>query len=129
MTAITTLRSTIATAIADNTLYNTFAFPPARPLPNSVIVTPADPYISPNNNMQNSISPMANFKITILLPLLDNEANLGGMEQTAVAVFNKLCASSINFKLGSISAPSLLSTESGDLLSCDLTIQCLTEWS
>lgn len=129
MTAITTLRSTIATALRDDTLYSTYAFPPANPVPNSVIINPADPYIEPNNNMQNTISPMANFRINILLPLLDNEGNLNGMEQTVIAVFNKLCASSINFKLGTVSAPSVMTVPSGDLLSCDIAIQCLTEWS
>lgn len=129
MTAITTLRTSIATALVDNSLYQVFSFPPASPIPNSVIVTPADPYIEPNNNMQNTISPMANFRINILLPLLDNEGNLNGMEQAVVAVFNKLCASSINFKLGSVSSPSVMTVPSGDLLSCDIAIQCLTEWS
>ena len=129
MTAITTLRTAIATALVDNSLYQVFSFPPASPIPNSVIVTPSDPYIEPNNNMQNTISPMANFRISILVPLLDNEGNLNGIETMAVAVFNKLCASSINFKLGAVSAPSAISVPSGDLLTCDIAIQCLTEWS
>ncbi len=49
MPAITTLRSSIAAALADNTKYSVFAFPPATPIANSVIVTPADPYIVPSN--------------------------------------------------------------------------------
>ena len=129
MTAITTLRSSIATALVDNSLYQVFSFPPASPIPNSVIVTPDDPYLEPNNNMQNTISPMANFKISILVPLLDNQGNLAGIEADVVRVFNLLCASSINFKLGTVSAPSVISVPSGDLLTCDIAIQCLTEWS
>jgi len=66
MPAITTLRSSIASALADNTKYSVFAFPPATPIANSVIVTPADPYIVPSNNDYTSIAPMANFTITIL---------------------------------------------------------------
>ncbi len=129
MTAITTLRSTIAAALVDNTLYQVFSFPPASPIPNSVIVTPADPYIEPNNNQYATISPMANFKISILVPLLDNEGNLNGIEQMAVAVINKLAASSISFKVGAVSAPSVISVPSGDLLTCDIAISTLTEWS
>lgn len=129
MTAITTLRTSIATALVDNSLYQVFSFPPASPIPNSVIVTPADPYIEPNNNMQNTISPMANFRITIMVPLLDNQGNLAGIETDVIRVFNLLCASSINFKLGSVSAPSVMTVPSGDLLTCDIAIQCLTEWS
>lgn len=129
MTAITTLRTAIATALVDNSLYQVFSFPPASPIPNSVIVTPADPYIEPNNNQYATIAPMANFKISILVPLLDNEGNLNGIEQMAVAVFNKLAASSIKFNVGSVTAPSVISVPSGDLLTCDIAISTLTEWS
>ena len=129
MTAITTLRSTIASALVDNTLYSVYAFPPASPIPNSVIVTPADPYIDPTNNQYNSVAPMANFKITVLVPLLDNEGNLNGIEQMVVAVYNKLSASSIKFNIGSVSAPSVMSVAQGDLLTCDIAISTLTEWS
>lgn len=129
MTAITTLRSSIATALADNTKYSVFSFPPATPIANSVIVTPADPYIEPNNNDYTSISPMANFKISILVPLLDNEGNLAGIETDVVKVFQLLEASSIVFRVGSVSAPSVLSIPSGDLLTCDIAVSTLTEWS
>ena len=129
MPAITTLRTSIATALADNTKYSVFAFPPATPIANSVIVTPADPYIVPSNNDYTAISPLANFKISILVPLLDNEGNLAGIEADIVRVFQLLAASSIVFNVGSVSAPSVLSIASGDLLTCDIAISTLTEWS
>jgi hypothetical protein len=129
MTAITTLRASIASALTDNSLYSVFSFPPATPIANSVIVTPADPYIEPNNNQWATISPMANFRVSILVPLLDNEGNLNGIEQMVVAVFNKLAASSIKFNIGAVSAPSVLSIQSGDLLTCDIAVSTLTEWS
>jgi hypothetical protein len=129
MTAITTLRTTIATALIDNSLYSVYSFPPASPIPNSVIVMPADPYIEPNNNQYATIAPLANFKISILVPLLDNEGNLNGIEQMVVAVFGKLAASSIKFNVGSVSVPSVMSVPSGDLLTCDIAISTLTEWS
>jgi len=129
MPAITTLRSSIASALADNTKYSVFAFPPATPIANSVIVTPDDPYIVPSNNDYTSIAPMANFRLTILVPLLDNEGNLAGIEADVVRVFSLLEASSIVFNVGSVSAPSVLSIASGDLLTCDIAISTLTEWS
>jgi hypothetical protein len=129
MPAITTLRSSIASALTDNTKYSVFSFPPATPVANSVIVTPADPYIVPSNNDYTSIAPMANFTITILVPLLDNEGNLAGIETDILRVFQLLEASSIVFNVGSVSAPSVLSIASGDLLTCDIAISTLTEWS
>jgi hypothetical protein len=129
MPAITTLRSTIAAALADNTKYSVFAFPPATPIANSIILTPADPYIVPTNNDRTSVAPMAMFRLQILVPLLDNEGNLAGMEDDIVRVFQLLDASSIVFNVGSVSAPSVLSIASGDLLVCDIAISTLTEWS
>jgi hypothetical protein len=72
---------------------------------------------------------MANFTITILVPLLDNEGNLAGIETDILRVFQLLEASSIVFNVGSVSAPSVLTIASGDLLSCDIAISTLTEWS
>lgn len=129
MTAITTLRSTLAAALVDNTLYSTFSFPPATPIANSVVIIPADPYLVPNNNQYNSISPMANFTISIFVPLMDNEGNLNGIEQMLVAVFNKLANSSLHLNVGSVSAPSVYASATGDLLTCNLSVSMLTEWS
>ena len=129
MPAITTLRTTIASALTDNSLYSVFSFPPATPIPNSLILTPADPYIVPTNNDYTAIAPMANFTISILVPLLDNQGNLAGIEADVVRVFALLEASSIVFNVGSVSAPSVLSIATGDLLTCDIAISTLTEWS
>ena len=129
MTAITTLRASIASALTDDTLYSVFSFPPATPIANSVVVQPSDPYITPNNNQYSQIQPMANFQLSVYVPLLDNEGNLNGIEQMVVAVFNKLANSSIHMNVGSISAPSVMSGVSGDLLTCTISVSTLTEWS
>jgi hypothetical protein len=129
MPAITTLRSSIASALTDNTKYSVYAFPPATPVANSLILTPADPYITPTNNDRTSVAPLANFRLQILVPLLDNAGNLAGIEDDIVRVFQLLDASSIVFNVGSVSAPSVMSIASGDLLTCDIAISTLTEWS
>jgi hypothetical protein len=126
---ITTLRSTIATALTNASVWSTFAYPPSNLLANSVIVAPADPYLTPSNNSKASISPLANFKIIMTVPMFDNESNLTGIEDTIVAVFNLLAASTIVFNVTSVSAPSVLSVASGDLLTSDLQISVLTAWS
>ena len=127
--AMTTLRTTLATALVNNSLWQTFAFPPATVLANSVIVSPDDPYITPTNNGRNTVNPLANFKIIITVPLFDNEGNLNGIEEAVVAVFNKLSASDLVYNVGSISAPSILNAASGDLLSCEMSVSILTSWS
>ena len=127
--ALTTLRTTLANALVDNTKYQVFAFPPATVLANSVIVSPDDPYITPSNNARNTVSPLANFKIIITTPLFDNEGNLNGIEDFVVRVFNLLAASSLTYNVSAISAPSILNAASGDLLSCEMTVSILTSWS
>lgn len=126
--AITTLRSTIATALSNPGVWDTFAFPPSTILANSVVVAPSDPYITPTNNSRATISPLANFKIIMTVPMFDNQANLMGIENTIVAVFNKLASSSLVFNVSDVSAPSVLSVASGDLLTSDMTINVLTSW-
>ena len=127
--AISTLRATIASALTDNTLYSVFAFPPATPIVNSVVISPADPYITPSNNGRNTVAPLANFNLNIFVPLLDNEGNLNGIEEMVVAVFGKLAASSIVYNVGDISAPSVMSAATGDLLTCSMQVSVLTSWS
>ena len=129
MPAITTLRSTIAAALTDNTKWSVFSFPPASPIANSLIVSPADPYITPTNNDRTSVAPLANFQISILVPLLDNQGNLAGIEDDIIRVFQLLEASSIVFNVGSVSAPAVLNLPTGDLLTCNVQISTLTEWS
>jgi hypothetical protein len=126
---ITTLRTTLATALADNTKYQVFAFPPSVVLANSVIVSPDAEYIVPSNNQHITISPMANFKIVITTMLYDNEGNLNGIEDFVCSVFAKLAASSLTYNVSAISAPSILNAASGDLLSCEMSVSILTSWS
>ena len=127
--AITTLRSTIAAALANNSVWSTFSFPPSTIVANSVVVAPADPYITPSNNSQAGISPLANLKIIMTVPMFSNEGNLQGIEETIVAVFGLLAASSIVFNVTAVTAPSVLTLPSGDLLTSDLQIYVLTSWS
>lgn len=127
--AITQLRSQIATALVDNTKWQVFSFPPTTVLANSVIVSWDDPAIEPMNNKFNQISPKANFKIIITVPLFDNEGNLQGIEDALVGVYNKLATSNLEFTIGSISTPAVLNAPSGDLLTCEIAVSILTSWS
>jgi hypothetical protein len=127
--AITTLRTTIATALANPGVWSTFAYPAPVLLANSVSVIPADPYITPTNNDYATISPLANFKILMAVPAFDNQGNLAGMEDFIVAVFNKLASSTLAFNVSTVSAPAILSASSGDLLTAEIQISTLTTWS
>ena len=126
--AVTTLRSTIATALSNPTVWQVFSFPPASPLANSVVVEPDDPYIVPSNNQHITIAPLANFRLKLYLPLLDNQGSLQDMETFVVDVFTKLAASSLNYNIGSVSGVSV-DTTAGDLLTSEIRVSLLTSWS
>lgn len=129
MSSISTLRASIAASLIDNTLYSVFAFPPSTPIANSVVISPSDPYITPSNGWHATISPMANLTITVLVPLLDNEGNLNGIEEDIIRVFNLLAVSGLVYNVTEVSAPSVLSAATGDLLTCSIQISTLTTWS
>ena len=126
--AVTTLRSTIATALSNPAVWQVFSFPPASPLANSVVVEPDDPYITPSNNQHITIAPLANFRIKLYLPLLDNQGSLASMEDFIVDVFTKLAASSLKYNIGSVSGVSV-DTTAGDLLTTEIRLSILTSWS
>ena len=127
--AITTLRTTIANTLVDNAKWQTFAYPPATILPNSVIVGWGAPALEMNNNQYNTIAPTANFKILMTVPMLDNQGNLAGLEEIMVGVFNKLAAAALNVRVENITEPAVLNLQSGDLLTAEMNISVLTSWS
>ena len=127
--AITTLRSTLATALTNDGVWSVFSFPPASPIANSVIISPDDPYIDPQNNQYSSISPQVNFKVTMIVPLFDNNGNLIDIENTIVAVFGLLAASGLNVKVQSVSAPTVSPSETGQMLMAEISISILSSWS
>jgi len=126
--AVTTLRSTIATALSNPTVWQVFSFPPASPLAFSIVVEPDDPYIVPSNNQHITIAPLANFRIKLYLPLLDNQGSLMDIEEFIVGVFTKLAASSLSYNIGSVSGVSV-DTTAGDLLTTEIRLSILTSWT
>ena len=128
--AVTQLRATVAAALANAGVWSVFSFPPPTILVNSVIVVPAvDEYLVPQNNGRSTINCMANFRVLIVVPYLDNQGNLSNIEEFMVAVFTLLTASSILYKIGSFTGPTMLDAPSGQMLTTDIPISILTTWS
>ena len=129
MSAITTLRGTLASALADNAVWQVFSFPPATPLANSIVIQPGDPYIEPTNDHYKTIKPKVNFKLIVLAPMFDNAGNLINIEDFYLNIVNKLETSSIAYTIGTFSAPAVLTGTVGDLLSGEVNISVLSDWS
>jgi len=129
VSAITTLRGTIAAALADNATWQVFSFPPASLLANSVVVQPGDPYIEPSNDHYKTIKPKVNFKLVVIAPMFDNQGNLTNIEDFYLNLVNKLEASSIAYSIDTFSAPAVLTGTQGELLSGEVSISVLSDWS
>ena len=127
--AITTLRTTIATALTNDEIWSVSSYPRPTLLANSVSVLPGDPYLEPTNDGYNTVAPLANFKILMAVPALDNQGNLADIETYIIAVFNKLAASSLIYNVTSVSTPSITDAASGSLLTAEINLSILTTWS
>lgn len=126
--AVTTLRTTLATALENAGVWQVFSFPPATPIAYSVIVQWDDPMLEPTNNTYGTVAPKANFKIIMIVPMYDNQGNLINIEDMVVGVFNKLAATTaLQISIGSVSAPSVLNGV--EMLQCELTLSIMTSWS
>jgi hypothetical protein len=120
-----TFRTSVATAVADATKFQTFSFPPNAPIPNSCIVGWDDPMIELINNQTNA-NCYANLKLTFTVPALDNQGNLAGIETIIQSVISKLKTNLVGVTIRSVSAPQIFSFASGDLMSADVSLQTLT---
>jgi hypothetical protein len=125
--AITTLRSTLAAALENAGVWQVFSFPPVTPIANSVILQWDDPMLEPSNSNYN-VAPKANFRIVMIVPMLDNSGNLEAIESMIVGVFNKIAASTLKIDVKSLTAPAVLAVEAGQMLSCEMAISIMTSW-
>ena len=82
------------------------------------------------SNIYSSVAPKVNFRIVMIVPMLDNQGNLIGIEDMVVGVFNKLAASTtLKISVGNISAPTVLSNAAGEMLTSDMSVSIMTRWS
>ena len=95
--SVATLRSDIAAALSNPSVWQVFSYPPASPLANSIVISPDDPYIVPSNNNFN-VDAEVNFRMTMIVPLFDNQGNLINIEDFMTAAFLKLAqANNLHF--------------------------------
>ena len=126
--AITTVRQEISGILENPTEWNTYAYVPMTVTANSVILQPDDPYVQSNNNSHLSVQPMFNFKITCIVPLLDNQGALDDIETLTFAVWAKLAQSNRVFNIGAITAPTVLG-EAGGMLASEISIATVGSWT
>ena len=127
--AITTLRSTLATALANTAVWTVFNHVPEIPIANSLVIANDDPYILVNSNVKTAIAPTVRFKLFLLVPVMDNLGSQTKLEDYYLAVMQKLAASGLTINITSFSAPAILETPSGNLLQSEAGLEIISSWS
>jgi len=118
MASFTDVREAIAAAIEDVNLYNVIAYPVATPMPNTIVVLPADPYITPSTIGATSFD--MNFNLECYTNTADNEADLVTMENIIENVLNLIPDYAV---INSVTAPDVFTAGSTYLTRADISIR------
>ena len=120
MGSFTDVRIDIADAIAEPNVYNVSAYPLPVPMPNTVAVLPADPYITPSTIGKTSFE--MNFRLECYANTADNQADLVVMENIIETVLNLIPEYVV---IESVTAPDIYSAGSTILTRADITIRVI----
>lgn len=126
MSTFSVAREALAAQLAANTTYSIFSFPQMVPQALSVDFAPDDPYIV-STNQKYSLSATMRLRVQIYAPIFDNQGNLEQLETMAAKVRDLIIDNTQN--CGDLSAPRLISLETGDLLTAYFPIEVLVNWS
>lgn len=119
------LRADLAAMIANPGVWTVYSFPPPTPIANSISIAPGEPYVEIINNNP-ALSNKVKFSLHLCLPLLDNQGNLAGIENFILALVPMIDHTYIN--ISAVSQPKILSIPTGDLLTCDVSLEILSTW-
>ena len=126
MSTFSTARAALAAQLAANTTYSIFSYPQAVPQSLSVQLAPDDPYIV-STNQKYGLTAMMRLRVEMFAPIWDNQGNLEQLETIAAKVRSLILDATQN--CGDLSAPRVVSLETGDLLTAYFPVQVLVNWS
>lgn len=126
MSTFSTARQTLADQIANATTYSTFAYPQPVPQALSVQIVPDDPYTN-DTNQKVTLATRLRLRIEMFVPIWDNQGNLEQLETIAAVVREAIFDNTQN--CGNLSAPRVISLDTGDLLTAYFPVEILTTWS
>jgi hypothetical protein len=72
------VRADLATALTDDTQWQTFSYPPDNPLPNSVMILPGQPWIVPYTVGNKAVK--VGYTIKVVVNTADNQGELTKLE-------------------------------------------------
>ena len=126
MSTFSTARAALAAQLAANTTYSIFSYPQMVPQSLSVQLVPDDPFIV-STNQKYGLTAMMRLRVEMFAPIWDNQGNLEQLETIAAKVRSLILDATQN--CGDLSAPRVVSLETGDLLTAYFPVQVLVNWS
>lgn len=112
----TEIREYIADAIADDSQYQTFAWPPMTPIANSVAIEPANPWIEP---LTVGKGVLVNWLVKIYANAMDNRNDLVTLENMVTTVIANIPDGTA---FSEVSQPNLLDLGNNMLTVCEITL-------
>ena len=112
------VRTALATALTDDTQWQTFAYPPDSPSANSVIILPGQPWVEPLTVGKKSVR--VNYTIKVCVNTADNQGELTKLENFIESLIDQMPAWAT---LKSVTAPTELQVGTAYLTVSDLYVE------
>lgn len=114
----TSIRDSLQSALS-SVAANVYDSVPEAVIPPFCALVPNDPYLQPNLIGQSTIKLQINLKITAAVAYMSNSASLDNLEKLIISI---LAVIPSGYIVGDISAPSIVSVGSSNLLSADIPV-------
>lgn len=112
----TEIREYLAEALANDTEYQTFAWPPMTPIANSIAFEPASPWIEP---LTVGKGVLVNWIIKIYANAIDNRNDLVTLENMVTTVLANIPAGTV---FSEVSQPNVIDLGNNMLTVCEITL-------
>jgi hypothetical protein len=111
------VRLQLAEDIRDDSSWQTFAYPPAVPMANSVVIEPGSPWVIPNGTLSRGI------QINLIIKMYANAADNQNDLRTLEHMVNKILGNLPGYlTLSEVSLPIILDTTTSVLTTCDIQV-------
>jgi hypothetical protein len=113
-----TVRDALALAVKNDTVWQTFAYPPPTPLPNSVIIMPGSSWVNSYTIDRTSVE--LSFVLKVCVNTADNQADLINLEDIIEAIIPLLPSWA---QFDGVSSPQELQVGTADLTTVDISLR------
>lgn len=116
MSGFTEIREYLAEALADDSQYQTFAWPPLTPMANSIAIEPGSPWIEP---LTVGKGVMVNWTLKMYANAVDNQNDLVTLENMVTTVLANIPGGAT---FSEVSTPQVIDLTNNMLTMCEISV-------